>query len=236
MDETQIPASINHFAEQSRAYVAPPNQPKVGHQILIAFAYVFLGFFLLSMFFAGWKSLLPSLGSSRVKWIEYRPNGMDMTVMMPNEPKAVEPVTTPLANGSMINRTYVSSVVGQGQAVFTVVEYAGGEDAINPELTSRILEAELGDLMKRMNAIPISKNHVPYKGVVALEFVTQPLAGQGSTGGVQGKMFMIKNRLYLFMITAKEGSELFAGKDKFLDPVVPNTAPYNINVGMPQGH
>jgi hypothetical protein len=228
IDETQALAYVNYSAAQPQGYVAPPNQPKVGRQILTAFAYVFLGLFLLSMFFSGWKSLLPSLRSREVKWIEYRPEGIDMTVMMPNEPTKFDPLTTPLSIGSMTNHTFISGVPGQGDAVFCVIDYTADSSLFKPELESRMMDAELTDFLKRTNAILISKNYVPYKGIVALEFVTQPLAGPAK---VYGKMFMLHSSLYFFTITAKDGSELFAGRDKFLNPLMPkNTNPYQINI------
>ena len=167
---------------------------------------------------AGLKLRSSLLSLRKVNWTEYHPAGLDMTVMMPNEPTKLEPVTTSLAIGSMTNQSFLSNVAGQGQAVFSVINYEDAGDSIKPELESRILDAELTEFTRRTSSIPFSKNYVPFKGIVALDFVIQPPSARGAK--LYGRMFMVKNRLYFFAITAKEGSELFEGKEKFLNPDV----------------
>ena len=223
IDQTQAAASVHYSAAELQRHATPPTQPNMGRQVLAAFAYVLLGIFLLSMFFSGWKSLLPSLGSGKVKWIEYHPAEVDMTVMMPNEPKIVGPEITPMLSGTVTTYAFVSGVPGQGMAVLDITEYSGNSDwSNNPETLAVAMEQELNAFVQRTDAFLISKNWVAFSGTRALEFITQP-PGKGQ---VYGKLFTSHHRFFVLTIAAKEGSELFEGKDKFLNPVMPNNNTY----------
>jgi hypothetical protein len=221
-DGPQEPAQFDYSAEPPRGYVAQPYQTKRSFPVLKTFVFVFIGMVVLSTL-AGWKRGFPFLGLGKVKWVEYHPESMDLTVMMPNEPTKIEPVTTPLPTGTMTNHSFISGVPGQGSAMFCFVDYTGTGTWLNPDTIARGLDAELNDFLRRTNSTLISKNQITYGGMPGLEFVTQPPAGAGATKAY-GKMFMSQTRLYFFSIAASEGSELFAGKDKFLNPLMYNSS------------
>ena len=156
----------------------------------------------------------------KVNWTEYRPDGLNFTVMMPNEPKRLEPVLTPLPNGNMSNHRYISIVSGQGVAMFCFVDFSG--DVFGKEEAEAGLDAELSSFLQRTNATLISKTKITYQGMPGIEFEMSPPESMSTKRSRSyGKMFLSMSRLYLLSITASEGSDLLAGKDKFLNPQVP---------------
>ena len=156
-------------------------------------------------------------GHTKVNWIEYHPDGLEMTVMMPNEPTRVEPVLTPMAGGSMSNHTYASVVPSQGTVVFCFIDYNG--IYISDEVVPQALDAELNGFASRTHSTVISKNPINYQGMSGLEFELSPSTELGAKGSRSyGKMFVNSTRLYFLSITAGDGTDLLANKDKFLSP------------------
>jgi len=158
-------------------------------------------------------------GHARVKWIEYHPDGLEMTIMMPNEPTRIEPVLTPTAGGTMSNHTYASMVPRQGTVMFCFVDYNG--IYITEDIAAEALDAELSAFVSRTHSTLISKNPINYQGMTGLEFEMSPSVELGPKGGRSyGKLFVNSNRLYFLSITAGNDTDLLAGKDKFLNPKI----------------
>ena len=142
--------------------------------------------------------------------------------MMPNEPTRHEPIVTPLPVGTMTNHSYVSIVTGQGTAMFCFVDYTGMTFTDN--VTSAALDAELNDFLKRTNSTLVSKKPITYQGMTGLEFEMTPPDNLGlRVHHGYGKLLLTTSRLYFFSIIANEDSDLYSGKDKFLNPTIPNT-------------
>jgi hypothetical protein len=159
------------------------------------------------------------VGHANVKWIEYHPDGLEITVMMPNEPTRVEPVLTPTVGGTMSNHTYASIVPSQGTVLFCFVDYHG--IYISEEVAPQALDAELSAFVSRTHSTLISKNPINYQGMTGLEFELAPSEELGSKGSRSyGKMFVASSRLYFLSITAGNGTDLLASKDKFLNPKI----------------
>lgn len=155
----------------------------------------------------------------KVKWIEYRPDGLDFTVMMPSKPTRLEPIVTPLATGNMSNHRHVSGVAGQGTVMLCYVNYTG--TLLEMEQAAEALDAELDSFLQRTNATLISKKSITYQGMPGLDFEISPPDNTGpKISRSYGKMFMTPSRFYFLSITATEDSDLFAGKDKFLNPKI----------------
>lgn len=162
-------------------------------------------------------------GHANVNWIEYHPDGLDITVMMPNEPTRIEPVVTPMTGGSMSNHTYASVVPSQGTVAFCFIDYTG--IYIGDEIAGQALDAELDAFVSRTHSTLISKNPINYQGMTGLEFEVSPSAELGSKGSRSyGKMFVTPSRLYFLSITAGNDTDLLAGKDKFLNPKIQSGA------------
>lgn len=177
------------------------------------------------------------LGRSRINWIEYHPESMDITVMMPSEPTRMEPVTTPLPTGSMTNHSFASVVTGQGSAVFCFVDYIGTGDWLSRDMMKRALDAELSDFLRRTNSQLISKKEITYGGMSGLEFETEPPDNLSpKVARSYGRMLITQTRLYFLSIAAAEGTELFAGRDKFLNMLMHNTDPYRVKEDMSRGN
>jgi hypothetical protein len=212
LDDPQASAYVHYSAGQG--YVAQPAQTKRGFSLLKTLVCLSLGIVVLATL-AGWKSGF--LGFGHVSWTEYRPDNLGLTVMVPTEPTKIEPVTKPISLGFMTNHTFVSEVRGQGSATFCVVDYDTPGDGLQGDALAGGLDAELNDYVQRSKSTLISKNKITHAGMQGLEFVTQPGDRAGAAKAF-GKIFASGNRLYMFSITAAEGSDLFAGKDKFLNP------------------
>lgn len=175
------------------------------------------------------------LGRSGIKWVEYHPESMDLTVMMPTQPTRMEPVTTPLSTGSMTNHSFGAVVPGQGSAVFCFVDYTGSW--FSQDVMKRALEAELADYLQRTNSRLIAKKEITFSGMQGLDFETQPPDNlTPKVARAYGRLFITQSRLYFLSITAAEGSELFAGKDKFLNITMHNTDPFRVKEDMARGN
>ena len=222
-----VPAS--EAPQNYQAYSGQPAQPyppggvspystKSRFPILKVFAYSFAGLVVLAALSAGGIAFLKN--HSRVAWREYHPDGSSATVMMPTEPSRHEPIVTPLPVGTMTNHSFISIVTGQGTAMFCYVDYTG--TVFNNEIVPQALDAELNDFLKRTNATLISKKPITYQGMTGLEFEMTPPDNFGRVHHGYGKLLLTNNRLYFFSIIAAEKSDLFSGKDKFLNPTIPD--------------
>jgi predicted RNA-binding Zn-ribbon protein involved in translation (DUF1610 family) len=159
-------------------------------------------------------------GKRKVKWIEYHPDGANLTVMMPNKPSRLEPILTPLPSGTMSNHRYISIVSGQGTVMFCFVDFSG--QMFEKDQVEQGLNDELDSFVQATKSTLISKKQISYGGLQGIEFEMSPPAELSSKASRSyGKMFLSMSRLYVFSITAAEGSDLLAGKDKFLNPQLP---------------
>lgn len=171
-------------------------------------------------------------GRANVNWIEYHPDGLEMTIMMPDEPTRVEPVLTPTVGGTMSNHTYASVVPRQGTVIFCFVDYNGLH--ISDDIAARALDAELSGFVSRTHSTLISKNPITYQGMTGLEFELSPSEELGSKGARSyGKLFVSSSRLYFLSITAGSGTDLLASKDKFLNPKI-HPGPLPARIKMPE--
>jgi len=156
-------------------------------------------------------------GHSRVNWIEYRPEGASITVMMPNEPMREEPTVTPFVGGSVSIHSFTSAVEGQGVAAFAYADYSG----VELDDASRALEGGLNGLLTKSKSTLVSKNLINYQGMPGMDFeVTPPQEAGVKNARAYGKLLLSDNRLYIAFITASENTDLLAGKDKFLNPTI----------------
>ena len=215
-------AGETYYGQPAQRYApggVTPYSSKSRFPILKVVAYVFAGLVVLSALSGGGVALLKS--RSKVSWREYHPDGSSATVIMPNEPSRHEPIVTPLPVGTMTNHSYVSIVIGQGTAMFCYVDYTG--TVFNNELAAQALDAELNDFLKRTNSTLVSKKPITYQGMTGLEFEMTPSDNLGlRVHHGYGKLLLTINRLYFFSIIAAENSDLFSGKDKFLNPTIPD--------------
>ncbi len=155
--------------------------------------------------------------NSRVKWVEYHPEGQEITVMMPDEPTREEPTNTPLPMGSVSLHTFTSVVEGQGVAAFAYADYFGVEF----EDTSKALDEGLNGLLQKSKSTLVSKNPIYYQGMPGLEFELTPPESAGiKNARGYGKLLLSGNRLHILFITATENTDLIAGKDRFLNPQI----------------
>ena len=224
--ETILPETINQsFYDDGPAYRGGVNayhQPyptKRKFSLVKALVFVLVGLVVMATV-SGWVLLTLSRKANKIKWVEYHPDGLNFTVMMPNKPTRLEPVLTALPTGSMSNHRYISGVSGQGTAMFCFVDFTG--TMFESSEAEEALDAELTDFLNRTNSTLVAKRSISYQGMPGLEFEVSPPAGV--TPRVirgYGKMFLTPTRLYFLSITAAEGTDLHAGKDKFLNPRLP---------------
>ena len=229
LDESQL--AYDDAPPAYRGGVNYYNQPyatKSGFTLGKAIACI-AGLVLGVLVYTGGVGLLRS--HTKVKWIEYHPDGLEITIMMPNEPTRFEPVLTPMTGGTMSNHSYASMVPGQGTAMFCFVDYSGLY--ISDKIASEALDAELSSFLTRTNSTLISKHPIEYQGMTGLEFEISPSANIGPKGGRGfGKMFVSASRLYFLTITAGNNTDLLASKDTFLNPKI-NDGPRPARLQMP---
>ncbi|HEX5703868.1 MAG TPA: hypothetical protein VFX97_11755 [Pyrinomonadaceae bacterium] len=161
-------------------------------------------------------------GHAKVNWIEFRPDGQTFTIAMPNEPIREKMDLPPIPNGKISAHVFISEVQGQGVAGFCYADYSGVELSD----TAYVLDGALNGLVTRSNSTLLSKNPTNYQGMPGLDFeLTPPESAGVKNGRGFGRLLISGNRLYMFFITASEGSDLLAGKDKFLNPQIPPRPP-----------
>src|SRR5205823_5237213 len=159
---------------------------------------------------------------SRIVWQEFHPGEPGLSVTMPGAPTVHEPVITPLAIGEMKNYMYTSTIIGQGSALFVMVVYPSSFDDNLKIQANKVLEGELDNMLKRSDSTLVSKSSFDEGEIKGLSFEFKPpgnITPRVDRGF--GKMYLTKNRLYFLTIVAKNDSELFEGKEKFLKPTIP---------------
>ena len=170
-------------------------------------------------------------GDAKVNWIEFHPDGQSITVMMPNEPKREEPMQPTLPTGSVSMHAFISEVRGQGAAVFSYADYSG----VDMGDTSQALDGALNGMLNKSNSKLVSKAPINYQGMPGLEFeVTPPESAGIKNGRGYGKLLLSNNRLYIIFITASENTDLIAGKDRFLNPKLPEATRLHVFKPIPQ--
>jgi len=158
---------------------------------------------------------------SKVVWREFRPETTEVTVMMPTEPSRSEPVITPSAVGTITNHVYTATVGGQGSALYCVVDFSSDLSKYEGSF-DKMMEAELNGMVKRTDSTLVNKGQTNIGSFPALIFEMRPSGNLNLTSARSfGKMFIARNQLHVLVITASEKSELFEGKDKFLNPSIP---------------
>lgn len=190
---------------------------KKGFPLLKVFLGVFIGLVVVSAITGGGTAFLKR--TAKVNWREFRPDGSRMTVMMPSEPKTQEPITTPTQMGSIVNHIYISTVRGQGTAMFCYVDLPFDINNYSELSPERILDEELNDLLRRTNSTLISKHSISLSGYSGLEFElkTPGNLSEPIEKGI-GRFYLKGRQLYLLVLTASESTELKNGSDKFLNP------------------
>lgn len=156
--------------------------------------------------------------SAKVEWIEYNPDGLPITVMMPNTPVPLEPVVRSIPGGTMSQHQYTSTVAGQGAVMFSFADVRGV--FLNRADMPRYSEAALQAMLPTLNAALVSKSPIEFQGMPGLEFELKSL-DDDEVG--YGKLFLSPTRMYVLIIAGHEGTDLMAGKEKFLTPRIKPT-------------
>lgn len=205
----------NPYATTSRQ-----QQPTGGKRVKILSS-ILVGLVVLSML-AGSAAVFRKR-KSEIKWREFHGNGANLVVMMPKEPRAIEPEVTPLATGTITNHSYVALIAGQGSVTYTFVDYSFDLGSSEKQ-HQRMLEAELADLIKRTDSTLLNRANLNVNGFPGVQFeMNPPIDLSRENGKSVGRMFFAKNRLYLLTLTANTDSELFKGRDMFLNVNVPES-------------
>lgn len=153
---------------------------------------------------------------SKTQWREFQPSGSRMVVMMPGEPKELQPVVRELSMGTMTNHIYSSSV-GSGKVTFCFVDFPLETKHISVE---NALEEELNNLMSKTNSTLITKRRIILKGYKGIEFEAKPTDDASSkVDKTFGRVYITGNQMYLLILSADDKSELRQNIDKFLNPV-----------------
>ncbi|MFY9620887.1 MAG: hypothetical protein WAM70_13570 [Pyrinomonadaceae bacterium] len=234
LSETTVRSAYDYPATY-RGGVNAPSQPyptKGGFSVLERIGLRGVGIIVLAI--VGALVLGTIVRQRKVKWIEYRPDDLDFTVMMPSKPTRMEPVLTPLPNGHMSNHTFVTGVPGQGTAMLVYVDYTGA--VIESDRISEALDATMEEFLTVTKSTLVAKKSISYQAMRGLEFeVSPPAEGSSKVSRGYGKIFFNSNssRLFIFSITANEGSDLLAGKDKFLNPQIQKPGPARKPVDPP---
>jgi hypothetical protein len=195
---------------------ATPHPTRSGFSILKGFALVGV---VLVVFATAWWGVGFIRGGAKISWIEYQPDGVPITLMVPNKPVRLEPVVTSIPGGGSISQhQFTATVPDQGSALFCFGEVSGR--SLNSADMPRYSEATLQNLLQQLNAKLISKSSIEYQGMPGLEFEIKSL-DDDERG--YGKMFVSPTRMYVLIVAGNEGTELIAGKEKFLNPKITPT-------------
>src|SRR6266550_3696900 len=117
-DESYSGSPYAHVAEYHNQFHQPAR--KKGFPLLKVFLFIFVGLIVFSALTGAGARFL----TTKVEWREFRPNGAAVTVMMPKEPTAHDPVTQTMAFGTMTNHMYTATVGRQGSALYLYVDYS----------------------------------------------------------------------------------------------------------------
>lgn len=195
-----------------------PPVAKKGFPLLKVVLCLFLGLIVLSVLTGAGVSLL--MHNAKVEWREFRPEGASVSVMMPKEPIPHDPIIQTVSFGTITNHMYTATVRGQGSAVYIYVDFS--IDISSPDVPyEKLLDGELDALIKRTNSTLVNKQPITVGGKPGLQFEIKPPSNYELPGArTFGKFFIVKNQLYLLGITATEDSQLFSGRETFLDPAI----------------
>ena len=165
---------------------------------------------------------LLDLFTAKCEWTEYRLAGSDFTVTMPGKPSPVRPDDIPPEVKALSGHIVISEVANQGVATFAFVDSPNQVDISKAEET--LNRAVNGSLEKTKSRL-ISKTSVTVYGMPGVEFECEPPPDTfRKPGHAYGKYFINSSRLYMLFIAGTEGSEVLAGKDKFLNPKLGSVA------------
>jgi len=161
---------------------------------------------------------------SKLEWQEFQPGEQGLSVMMPGPPNAHDPIVTPAANGEIKNYIYTSTVIGQGSATFYIVTFPDSfnRDKIQSDKIDKVLDAEMDNMLKEVDATLVSKSRFDEGEVKGLSFEFKPqskMMREDERG--YGKLYLTANRLYALTLVARKNSELHRSKEKFLKPTIP---------------
>lgn len=195
---------------------ATPYPTRSGFPILKGFALVAV---VLVVFATAWWGVGFIRGGAKIQWSEYHPDGLPITIMMPNKPVRLEPVVTSIPGGGTISQhQYTATVPDQGSAMFSFADVSGR--FINRADMPSFSEAALQGLLPQLNASLVSKSPIEFQGMPGLEFEIKSL-DDDERG--YGKLFVSPTRMYVLIIAGHEGTNLMAGKEKFLNPQITST-------------
>ncbi len=207
-DQPQTYRGVNAYAT--------PYPSRSGFPILKGFAIVVV---VLAVFATAWWGVGFVRGGAKIQWSEYHPDGLPITVIMPNTPVRLEPVVTPIPGGGTISQhQYTANVPDQGGVMFSFADVSGR--LINREDMPRYSEAALQALLPQLNAALVSKSPIEFQGMQGLEFEIKSL-DDDERG--YGKLFVSPTRMYVLIIAGHEGTNLMAGKEQFLTPKITPT-------------
>jgi hypothetical protein len=214
-DESYSGSPYGAAADYHNQYQQPA--AKKGFPLLKVFLCIFVGLLVFSALTGAGVRLLKH--SAKVEWRGFRPDGASVTVMMPKEPKPHDPVIQTVGFGTITNHMYTATVNGQGSALYIYVDFS--INISSPDVPyAKLLDDELNALVKRTNSTLVNKQPITVSGNPGVEFEMKPPDNYELKGArTFGKFFIVKNQLYLLGITATEDSQLFAGKETFLNPV-----------------
>jgi hypothetical protein len=177
---------------------------------------IMMGFSCLAL--VGVLLIVVLLKPGQVAWRDFRPNQGLFTVKMPSEPSAPESAEEKRGAYSMTKHMYISSVAGQGSVLYGIVDYS---PALPTDRVSydEMLDAEVNNLISRSSSTLVSKHATTVSGYSGVEFEMKPPDNlRLASPKCFVKMFMNSEHMYVLQITASESSELFAGKETFLNP------------------
>lgn len=158
-------------------------------------------------------------GRAKINWIEYHPDGLPITVMMPNKPERFEPAVMSIPGGGTISQhQYTATVPDQGSVMFSFADVSGR--FLNRADMPRYSEAVLQTILPQLNAALVSKSPIEYQGMPGLEFEIKSL-DDDERG--YGKLFVSSTRMYVLIIAGHERTNLMADKEKFLNPQITPT-------------
>jgi hypothetical protein len=158
-----------------------------------------------------------ALFTANCEWTEYRHVGTDFTVTMPSKPSEIDPTKAPPEARNMLEHFIMSEVRGQGSASFGYVDYT--TTAVDISKAEELLNRAVNGSLEGSKSKLISKTSSTFYGMPSVEFECEPPPGTfPKPARAYGKYFVNSTRVYMLLITGVEGSELLAGKDKFLNP------------------
>ena len=117
----------------------------------------------------------------------------------------------------MLDHFIMSEVRGQGVATFGYVDYTA--TMVDMRKADEVLDRVVNGSLEGSKSRLISKTSGTFYGMPTVELECEPPPNTfAKPGRAYGKYFVNSTRVYMLFITGVEGSELLAGRDKFLNP------------------